>query len=191
MEREQLIKEIQQTAEKIKNDSYNSNELIADAALLYEKVILLKHLPVTESPLIQQQTTPKAAIQKEEAKTQDKNQSSIDLFSHTTPLPEVPTEQEKKKIETPKTSENISNKVQNKKPTDLKSIIGINEKFQFINELFDGNMKEYTVALDQINNFSSKQEADSYLSNLKEMYKWPTDNEVANNFKEIVKRLFV
>ena len=191
MEREQLIKEIQQTAEKIKNDSYNSNELIADAALLYEKVILLKHLPVTESPLIQQQTTPKAAIQKEEVKTQDKNQSSIDLFSHTTPLPEVPTEQEKKKIETPKTSENISNKVQNKKPTDLKSIIGINEKFQFINELFDGNMKEYTVALDQINNFSSKQEADSYLSNLKEMYKWPTDNEVANNFKEIVKRLFV
>lgn len=191
MEREQLIKEIQQTAEKIKNDSYNSNELIADAALLYEKVILLKHLPVTESPLPQQQTAPKAAIQKEEAKTQDKNQSSIDLFSHTTPLPEVPTEQEKKKIETPKTSENISNKVQNKKPTDLKSIIGINEKFQFINELFDGNMKEYTVALDQINNFSSKQEADSYLSNLKEMYKWPTDNEVANNFKEIVKRLFV
>ena len=165
--------------------------MIADAAWLYEKVILLKHLPVTESPLIQQQTTPKAAIQKEEAKTQDKNQSSIDLFSHTTPLPEVPTEQEKKKIETPKTSENISNKVQNKKPTDLKSIIGINEKFQFINELFDGNMKEYTVALDQINNFSSKQEADSYLSNLKEMYKWPTDNEVANNFKEIVKRLFV
>lgn len=191
MEREQLIKEIQQTAEKIKNDSYNSNELIADAALLYEKVILLKHLPVTESPLPQQQTAPKAAIQKEEAKTQDKNQSSIDLFSHTTPLPEVPTEQEKKKIETPKTSENISNKVQNKKPTDLKSIIGINEKFQFINVLFDGNMKEYTVALDQINNFSSKQEADSYLSNLKEMYKWPTDNEVANNFKEIVKRLFV
>lgn len=191
MEREQLIKEIQQTAEKIKNDSYNSNELIADAALLYEKVILLKHLPVTESPLPQQQTAPKAAIQKEEAKTQDKNQPSIDLFSHTTPLPEVPTEQEKKKIETPKTSENISNKVQNKKPTDLKSIIGINEKFQFINELFDGNMKEYTVALDQINNFSSKQEADSYLSNLKEMYKWPTDNEVANNFKEIVKRLFV
>lgn len=191
MEREQLIKEIQQTAEKIKNDSYNSNELIADAALLYEKVILLKHLPVTESPLLQQQTAPKAAIQKEEAKTQDKNQSSIDLFSHTTPLPGVPTEQEKKKIETPKTSENISNKVQNKKPTDLKSIIGINEKFQFINELFDGNMKEYTVALDQINNFSSKQEADSYLSNLKEIYKWPTDNEVANNFKEIVKRLFV
>ena len=191
MEREQLIKEIQQTAEKIKNDSYNSNELIADAALLYEKVILLKHLPVTESPLLQQQTAPKAAIQKEEAKTQDKNQPSIDLFSHTTPLPEVPTEQEKKKIETPKTSENITNKVQNKKPTDLKSIIVINEKFQFINELFDGNMKEYTVALDQINNFSSKQEADSYLSNLKEMYKWPTDNEVANNFKEIVKRLFV
>ena len=191
MEREQLIKEIQQTAEKIKNDSYNSNELIADAALLYEKVILLKHLPVTESPLPQQQTAPKAAIQKEEAKTQDKNQSSIDLFSHTTPLPGVPTEKKKKKIETPKTSENISNKVQNKKPTDLKSIIGINEKFQFINELFDGNMKEYTVALDQINNFSSKQEADSYLSNLKEMYKWPTDNEVANNFKEIVKRLFV
>ena len=87
-----------------------------------------------------------------------------------------------------KTKESVAEKLLHNKITDLKAAIGINEKFQFINELFDGNMKEYTVAIDQINNFSSFSEAETYLANLKEMYKWDTENAVALNFEELVQR---
>ena len=90
-----------------------------------------------------------------------------------------------------KSNESVSEKLQHKKISDLKAAIGINEKFQFINELFEGNMKEYNVAIDQINNFISRSEAESYLANLQEVYKWSDENPIAANFLELVERRFL
>jgi hypothetical protein len=89
-----------------------------------------------------------------------------------------------------KKEESVAEKLQHNKITDLKASIGINEKFQFINELFEGNMKEYNVAVDQINSFSSHSEAESYISNLENVYKWQADNHIAEGFKELVERRF-
>src|SRR3990172_10794330 len=203
MEREHIIKEIYDLAERIKANTSDTDSLLTDVAHLYEMVILLKHLPEEvntngqSSPVISEYLP----IQKEETKdkslrtpSEEKPQVTMDLFS-------VEINHASEKIETPlpaptpkaspsqkKMDESVAEKLQHKKIFDLKSVIGINEKFQFINELFEGSMNEYNVALDQINNFSSLGEAVNYLANLKEMYKWNPDNPIAINFEELVQR---
>ena len=191
MEREHLIKEIHDLAERIKtNASTNTDLLLTDVSHLYEMVILLKHLP--------EKAREKVEV-KAEVKEEIKSVEALDLFSAAiTPEPvrEKPAEKVvAKKADLPaealaKAGESVVEKLSHKKINDLKSVIGINEKFQFINELFDGNMKEYTVALDQINNFSSTNEANNYLANLKEMYKWDSENSIAKQFTELVERKF-
>src|ERR1051326_3086156 len=179
MEREHLINEIHDLAERIKtNASTNADLLLTDVAHLYEMVILLKHLP-------EEAKTEIKADAKEERKV---NSEPFDLFSSSNP--EAVTEKITEKITSKKPEESVAEKLSHKKVSDLKSVIGINEKFQFINELFDGNMKEYNVALDQINNFSSLGEAVNYLANLKEVYKWNAENPIVSNFEELVQRRF-
>ena len=181
MEREHLIKDIHDLAERIKtNASDNADLLLTDVAHLYEMVILLKHFPEEAS----ERTTPKVEV-KEEIKSVE----ALDLFSAAI-TPEPVREKPIEKVATKKADESVVEKLSHKKINDLKSVIGINEKFQFINELFDGNMKEYTVALDQINNFSSTNEANNYLANLKQVYKWDSDNSIAKQFSELVERKF-
>ena len=177
-QREHLIKEIHDLAERIKSNASDANLLQTDVAHLYEMVILLKHLP-------EEKVEEKVKV---EAKEEKKSIEPLDLFSAAI-TPEHKKEKEAEKISAKK-EETVAEKISHKKVSDLKSEIGINEKFQFINELFDGNMKEYNVALDQINNFSSLGEAVNYLANLKEVYKWSADNSIASNFEELVQRRF-
>ncbi len=172
-QREHLIKEIHDLAERIKVNTSDADSLLTDVAHLYEMVILLKHLP--EETKIES---------KVEEKVEKANTETLDLFSST--IHETP----KEKVSVKKSEESVAEKLSHKRISDLKSVIGINEKFQFINELFDGNMKEYNVALDQINNFSSLGEAVNYLANLKEVYKWSPENSIASNFEELVQRKF-
>ncbi len=198
MEREHLIKEIHDLAERIKtNASTDVDSLLTYVSHLYEMVILLKHLP--EEIKSNGQSTgilsDEQAIQKEETKSPEKQQVAMDLFSVEQTDTAIPPEPVKEKPVTKpaqkKSDESVAEKLQHKKITDLKSVIGINEKFQFINELFEGSMNEYNVALDQINNFSSLSEAIIYLANLKEVYKWNLDNPIASNFEELVQRRFI
>ena len=71
---------------------------------------------------------------------------------------------------------------------DIHTAIGINEKFQFINELFEGNTNEYTAAINQLNNYTSFTEAESYLNSIKEIYKWKEDELLVDKFMNIVRR---
>ena len=203
MERQQLIKEIEILAERIKmNVSADVNSLLADVTRLYEMVVLLKHF--SEEIKTNTESIPPPTVIPKEEKVLEKSQMSRDLFSEeaisapvqkeipdtvkTETPPAAPKKETLKEPAKKKTKESVAEKLLHNKITDLKAAIGINEKFQFINELFDGNMKEYTVAIDQINNFSSFSEAETYLANLKEMYKWDTENAVALNFEELVQR---
>ncbi len=198
MERELLIKEIKALAERIRSNTSDVDSLMKEASRLYEMAVLLKHLPeeiIAQPPAIQpevQSSTSVTETQPLENKTPEKPQMTIDLFSEnavsipkekeTPPPPPSPVKKESPKKKKPSEG-SVAEKLQHNKITDLKSAIGINERFQFINELFDGNMKEYTVALDQINNFSSLDEAESYMANLREVYKWNSEGLIAENFR--------
>ncbi len=69
--------------------------------------------------------------------------------------------------------------------------IGINDKFRFINELFNQNNGEYNIAMEQLGNVSSWKEAEVYLNSLKALYNWPENSEVVNYLFALVKKRFV
>lgn len=71
---------------------------------------------------------------------------------------------------------------------DIRELVGINEKFQFINELFEGILNEYNAAMNQLNNYPSYNEAEAYLNSVKAIYKWDDENPVVEKFFSIVRR---
>jgi len=73
---------------------------------------------------------------------------------------------------------------------NIKTSIGINEKFFFINELFDGNMKDYNEAIEKLNVFTGKDEAIAYFNGLKDKYQWKEENEAFGQLKELVGRRY-
>ncbi|HLA59099.1 MAG TPA: hypothetical protein VK622_10075 [Puia sp.] len=72
----------------------------------------------------------------------------------------------------------------------LPLVIGINDKFRFMNELFAQNSSEYNIALEQINNVNTWQEAEIYLNSLKNVYEWDPKEEVVTYFYATVKKRF-
>jgi len=74
---------------------------------------------------------------------------------------------------------------------DLKSAIGINEKFQFINDLFKGNMQDYTLAMTQLNQFSTFEEALEYIDILKFKYTWDINSDAHHKLMDFVRRRYL
>jgi hypothetical protein len=62
-----------------------------------------------------------------------------------------------------------------------KIAININDKFRFINELFDSNANEYNIAIEQINSVNTLNEMNNYLKGLTSIYNWKEDDEVVKN----------
>jgi hypothetical protein len=173
---------------------------------LYEKSTLIHYLPAEEKTTIKSVPIPEiipVAEPKAEApvlresplvpvppkgtelpKTEPAIKVTADLFGHA--VHSDP--QSQTKIRT----EKEPNSKPNRKPVpDLKSAISINDKFRLINELFDGNATEFNVALSQINNCPTFEEADIYVSNIRDIYKWPEEKESVVLFLDLVERRFL
>ena len=73
----------------------------------------------------------------------------------------------------------------------LKQLISINDKFIFINELFDGNLKEYNEAIETLNSFEEKNEALDYLDLLRKKNVWELGSGTFMKLKEIVDRYYL
>ena len=74
---------------------------------------------------------------------------------------------------------------------DLKAAIGINDKFQFIATLFNGDEKAFDIAVKTINGFKIYAEAQFWIkSNLREQNKWDETAEVIKAFDLLVQRRF-
>ncbi len=74
--------------------------------------------------------------------------------------------------------------------TDLKSVIGLAEKFAFINELFNGDALSYEKAIVQLNGCSHLTEAETYLATLRLNSGWPADSPLVHLLYDIVRRRF-
>jgi hypothetical protein len=79
----------------------------------------------------------------------------------------------------------LSKKFQHQPINDIFKAIGINEKFLFVKDLFDGNADRYTQTLTFINEASSFNEAIEYLDR---QFKWDFENPVVQKLLELVHR---
>lgn len=72
-----------------------------------------------------------------------------------------------------------------------KLAINLNDKFRFINELFAGNANEYNIAIEQLNNVNSMDEANAYIKGLKSIYNWDDNHEMVKNMNGLIQKRFI
>jgi hypothetical protein len=77
-------------------------------------------------------------------------------------------------------------KLSNRPVSSIQSSIGINDRFQYIRELFDGDNKKYTEAVKTLDSMHNVKEAVEYL---RSNYRWKK-NETSLKFVNLVKRRF-
>ncbi len=76
------------------------------------------------------------------------------------------------------------------KPTktkDIKTAIGLNDKFEFINELFKGSNSDYEASIKLLNSSENAESAKKIFYDLQKKYNWQDENESAKSFLEIIK----
>nr|WP_295866156.1 hypothetical protein [uncultured Chitinophaga sp.] len=74
---------------------------------------------------------------------------------------------------------------------DLRAAIGINDKYQFIQELFRGDTDLYERSVKTINEFNSLQEADYWIQReIKIIQGWQDDHHLVKHFYSLLRKRF-
>lgn len=84
--------------------------------------------------------------------------------------------------------QSVGEKMQKTQVENIREAIGINEKFLFINELFNGDMTRYNKILDEINELTTNKGVETYILELKVQSQWGDDNEAYHKLKELCAR---
>ena len=85
----------------------------------------------------------------------------------------------------------LGSKLKNTPITNLKSAIGINVKFTFINELFTGNADDFNQSVEAIDMMTSADDARTLLSELSDKNNWDLETHSVTQFVEMVERRFM
>jgi len=214
MDKNKIRKEIAELINSIKQHSDDIGDkkhipqlelelILKKIASLYEKSIVFNYLNSQKSieneiakliePVvnIEEKIMLEISKSKEEPVIQKKAEAEIQEISTT--IIEEPKE-ELKTIEGPVQQANTNTKptVNIQKPSiaDIKSAIGINDRFQFSNELFQGNMQEYEIGIQQLNSSENIDSAMVYFNSLKKLYNWDMKNETVIRLLELVERRY-
>lgn len=86
--------------------------------------------------------------------------------------------------------ENIASKIQQTPITELKSVIGLNDKFIFINELFHGNMKAYQETIHSLDQLTTLNDAIRYFTEVKDTFDMNEELESFRKLAEMIQRKF-
>lgn len=85
----------------------------------------------------------------------------------------------------------LAERLSQKPIDDLNKAIGLNQKFLFMNDLFEGENVAFNEAVDKLNAFSGFIEAEDYINNvLSQKYNWDPTSKSVKNFTSLVKRRY-
>jgi hypothetical protein len=73
---------------------------------------------------------------------------------------------------------------------DLRSAIGISDKFLIMNQLFKGSLEQYNGAIERLNNFFSYKDADIFIGSLKILHDWADNLPAIEKLQHFVKRRY-
>jgi len=97
-----------------------------------------------------------------------------------------------KKTASPANNAPIMGNQLNKKPiSNLKSAIGINDKFQFINELFNGSMQTFNQAINEFDQAENLEAAIRIYDRIAEEQKWEEENQASLQLLDYIQRRFL
>lgn len=95
------------------------------------------------------------------------------------------------KITQGRTDQSLGHKMQLKPISDLRTAIGINEKFQFVNDLFEGRIDLYNDSIGDLNTCGSGMIAERMLDEMKSQHNWNENAEAYNKLKTFVTRRYL
>jgi len=190
---------LQEMIAEIKKDSQQIEE---QEEVIVQSVIEVKQ-EQQEPEDIEVVETPKEGVTKVvDEITQEKpahiESSFDDILEDTTPevnlFSEIRVNEEitdlNKKLAEARSTHSIVEKLQSGRIESLKSVIGINDKFYFINELFGGNAQKYEDVIYTLNNFKKFDDAMQYFSTLKYRFTWEEDSEAYMKLVNMLERKF-
>lgn len=85
----------------------------------------------------------------------------------------------------------LAARLQKKPVTDLSSAIGINDKFLFLNELFNGSIEKFNKSIRALNSFSTLFGAKTYMSELQIEFQWNCESDAYKKLNDLVERRFL
>lgn len=86
----------------------------------------------------------------------------------------------------------LAKKLESQPISDLKKVIGLNERFYFANELFQGDGQEYARAIEEFNHLSSMDDANRLIeAKYSEKYHWHQHIEARDSFCALLKRRYM
>lgn len=95
------------------------------------------------------------------------------------------------KIETVVSKKEVAEKIALEPIKDLRSAIGINDKFQFMEELFNKDESLFESSIKTINSYKNIAEAQFWIKqNLRNKYNWVEESTAVMAFDQLVKRRF-
>jgi hypothetical protein len=168
---------------------------------LYQKSIVFNHLnSIPDEPAYKKQEA--AAEQKKPEVTPEPKKEPevtelnkvVDLFgSEVPPATEKPKAEKKTERKEEKKEEKpaaVVKSVQKPAIADLNKALGLNDKFLFANELFEGSMQEFNIAVQQLNTAETIESAMEYLGSLQQLYEWDMEKESVKRLIDLVDRRY-
>lgn len=85
----------------------------------------------------------------------------------------------------------LADKLKMTRINDLRTSIGINQKFLFMNDLFEGENTVFNNAINRLNSCGNGEEAKTVLSEYSVKYGWSNDSERVVQFFELIERRYL
>ena len=209
---EDLIKSLEKGLKKIKKGKVSADEmnlLLEDSRSLHERIAVLQYLsfkaPIdVEKPAItkvnsKKQKQSSSEIAEEEEKNQinlldaidqeeEKHESEIGELQFEIPITEKPSINDVFS----NTESSLADKL-GKKPIDnLMSSIGINEKFLFTDNLFNGSAEDFNEQVGLLNEQENLTKAMDYINEiLINKYNWKTTSKHYKKFLDLIERRYL
>ena len=214
-----LVAKIQSALTQLENKQLSVSDIDSiqeNAKELFERLTVLKYLALEK--LVESTDTSKkvkTADENREASTEDADIPVAIKISASEPTvpenqtnlldaikeskeevnePEIPTDDQSlnEKLNASPSAASLSEKLKKQPINDLITAIGINQKFLFMNDLFEGERDEFHNSLSELNKFDSFLDADNYIkNNLMVKYNWDMENTSVVRLMELVERRYL
>jgi hypothetical protein len=195
-----LLKQAYLAIEELHAQQPEVEDLQLEPTVLEVKKPEPEPLPVADSTVIVEPVKEPIAVPEPEPFTPPAKENIETFHAPITDLFGNPSIADKLKKESPSLNEaiisangdhSLAYQMQLKPIADLRTAIGINEKFQFVNDLFDGQIEKYNEAIVNLNNCGSGSEAKWILEDLKTKYNWNEGNEAFDKIQSFINRRYL
>lgn len=171
--KEEQVEHVKTQQDEVKEDVKESEELVSEKEIVPEKEeVDMGRQVVTEN---HSKNNEQDDMELEEEEATEPNQRLGDSFLKGKSVNDIIHDQNK-----------LEFKLSNRPVSSIKLSIGINDRFQYIRELFDGSPERFTETVESLDDMNSINEAVVYLQ---QNFKWKK-NETSLKFVNLVKRRF-